>query len=181
MAGRPTKATKIKQQNLARARQILLEARQMPPERTSSRSVTPKNGEADNDGSGDEVECTGWTGGVSNYVSSDDEPIIISDDEEEEGVEELPEDELEEVVQKCLQTLEVASQPPTEPNMRPVIMRKRTEGDWRKAESRRSLGYNKQSGRTKRRHENLRGRKKRRMRSLERGKEDPDQSVLRVF
>ena len=29
--------------------------------------------------SGDEIECTGWTGGVAHYISSDEEPILIPD------------------------------------------------------------------------------------------------------
>ena len=47
--------------------------------------------------SGDEVQCTGWSGGVAHHLSSDEEPDFISDDEgEEEDVEELSGSELEE-------------------------------------------------------------------------------------
>lgn len=153
MVGRLTNAVKTKNKNLAHAQRILLETRKTPPVPTTLEHVTPENGEADDESSGDDVECTGWTGGISNYVSSDDEPIIISDDDEEEEVEKLSGSELEEMAQKHLETMGVASHSITELDLRSAIMCKQTEGDWRRAESHRALGYNRQSGRTKRRHE----------------------------
>lgn len=161
MAGRPTNATKAKNRNLANARRILLEAKKTPPAQTPLKSVTPESGEVDNESSGDDIECTGWTGGISHYVSSDDDPIIISDDDndddddDDDEVKELSGRELEEEVPKHSQPLEIASQSTTKLDACSAIMRKQTEGDWRRAESCRSLGYNKQSGRTKRRHEQL--------------------------
>jgi len=156
MVGRPTNAAQTRKKNLARARQIRLEARQTPPEPISPNPDTPENGEADNESSGDEVECTGWSGGVAHYVSSSDEPIVISDDEsEEEFVEELSGSELEEVARKCLGTPEAASKSSAEPSVHSAIMHKQTKKDWKKAESRRSLGYNGQSERTKRHHVRL--------------------------
>jgi hypothetical protein len=128
--------------------------------------------DADNESSGDEVECTGWSGGVTHYISSDEEPIIVSDDdkEEEEEVEMLSGSELEETIQQhsersgstttmeqpvtgTTEELTAAVKPLiTELNTLSVIMGPRTNQDWKKAESTRSLGYNGQSGRMKRHH-----------------------------
>ena len=163
MVGRPKTAAKTKKENLARAQQIRVEARKAPPELSSSNTNAAENGEADDESSGDDIECTGWNGSVVHYVSSDDEPIVISDDdtEGEEEVEELSGSELEEVLQRCLETPEAILQSNAETNRYSTIMRKRTEKDWKKAESCRSLGYNGQSARTKRHHEQLvRGKEK---------------------
>ena len=157
MAGRPTNAAKTRMENLARAQQAKLEARKTPPD-SPPHAGTTENGEADNESSRDnDIECTGWSGGVSHYVSSDDEPIIISgdDSEDDEEVEELSGSELEELMGRQLKTPEVTSQPSAELNTYSKIMHQRTQGDWKKAESRRSLGYNKLSTRTKRYHEQV--------------------------
>lgn len=121
----------------------------------------------------DEVECTGWSGGVAHYISSDEEPIVVSDDdkeEEEEEVEVLSGSELEETIRqhsersrstttmeepatRTTEELTVAvKRPISELNTLSVIMGPRTNQDWKKAESTRSLGYNGQSVRTKRHH-----------------------------
>ena len=156
MAGRPTNIAKNRKENLARARQIRLEATRAPPEPSSSDTDTVENGQADSESSGDDVKCTGWNGGVSHYVSSDDKLIIISDDNSgEEEVGELSGSELEEVLQRHLKTLEVTLQSSAETNAHSAIMHEQTKKDWKKAESRRSLGYNGQSARTKRHHEQL--------------------------
>lgn len=157
MAGRPTNAAKTRKKNLARARQIRLEARRAPPKPSPSDTDTGKNGQADNESSEDDIKCTGWSGGVSHHVSSGDEPIIISDNtsEGEEEVEELSgTPELEEVLQGS-ETPEVTPQSGAGTDAYSAIMQKQTGKDWKKAESRRSLGYNGQSARTKRYHEQL--------------------------
>jgi len=165
--GRPSNAALSKNQSLALARQIQLKARNAitPP---SLNSNNTDNRDADSENSGDEIECTGWSGEVTHYVSSDEEPIFVSDDSEEE-VEELSGSELEEVIQRRAERLAgvattgqpaartmveeppvMLEQPMTEPDMLSVIMGQRTNQEWKKAESTRSLGYNGQSTRTKR-------------------------------
>jgi len=159
--GRPSKVMLSKNQTLALARQIRLEARNpiIPP---SLYSGSAENQNADNESSGDEIECTGWSGGVVHYVSSDEEPILVSGEEEE--VEELSGSELEEEIQRRTEQLAgttaveqpaeesptTSEQPTAKPNLLSVIMGQRTNQGWKKAESTRSLGYNGQSGRTKR-------------------------------
>ena len=49
--------------------------------------------------SGGEVECTGWSGGVAHYISSDEELAATSGGSEDE-VDELSGSELEEVIQQ---------------------------------------------------------------------------------
>ena len=154
MVGRPTNAAQAKKRNLANARQHRLESRRVPTEPTSSDANTPENGEADDESSGDDIECTGWTGGVIHCLSSDDEPIVISSEDNDGGeVEELSGSELEEVVQERLRKLEATPQASDKPDAYSVITRKQTQKDWKKAESHRSLGHNGQSARTKRHHD----------------------------
>jgi hypothetical protein len=156
MAGRPTNAAQTKK-NLAKARQIRLDRvqRQASPASTPFNTNTLEDGGADTESSGD-IKCTGWNGGISHWLSSDEEPIIISDDNsEEEEVEELSESELGERGQGHLQSPGVTSPLNTEPNAHSAISCKHTQKDWKKAESSRSLGYNGQSARTKRRMEQL--------------------------
>jgi len=62
-----------------------------------------ENQDVDDESSGDNnIKCTGWSGGVSHYIPSDEEPIVISDndDDEEEVVEELSGSELEDTIQR---------------------------------------------------------------------------------
>ena len=85
-------------ENLARAQQAKLEARKTPLD-SPPHAGTTENGEADDKSSRDnDIECTGWSGGVSHCVSSSDEPIIISgnNSEDDKEVEELSGSELEE-------------------------------------------------------------------------------------
>jgi len=154
-----------KNQSLALARQARLEARNIPTTPPSPNPNNAKNQDVDDESSGDEVECTGWTGGVTHYTS-DEEPILVSDGSEEE-VEELSGSELEEVIQRHRERLAGASMEETpvarteessatvkrqmaEPDALSVITTPRTNHEWKKAESTRSLGYNNQSVRTKR-------------------------------
>ena len=154
MAGRPTDAAQAKKRNLANAQQHWLESRRVPTEPTSSDANTPENGEADNESSGDDIECTRWTGGVIHCLSSSDEPIVISSEDSDGGeVEELSGSELEEVVQECLRKLEAALQASDKPDAYSLITCKQTQKDWKKAESHHSLGYNGQSVWTKRHHD----------------------------
>ena len=130
MAGRPTNATKAKNRNLANARQILLEAKKTPPAQTPSKSVIPESREVDNESSGDNIECTGWTGGISHYVSSNDDPIIIldnnndddDDNDNDNEVKELSGSELEEEVLKHSQPLEITLQSTTKLDACSAIM-----------------------------------------------------------
>ena len=109
---------------------------------------------------------------VSHCISSGDEPIVISDDDDsEEVVEELSGSELEDAIQQHRDrstamaivgqpVIPVVAEPPamqpvTEPSALSAIEGPRTNQEWRKAESVRSLGYNGQSARTKRRKEKL--------------------------
>lgn len=178
--GRPTKAALKNKESLALARKIHLETRKTLASASAS-TLTPddngtENQENNNESSGSDVECTGWSGGIVHCISSDEEPIFIS--EEEEEVEDLSESELEEVIRRNRERLggtttvewpvvEVveewatdeplvmleAEQPKAEPGAFSVIMGKRSDQEWKRAESTRSLGYNGQSSRTKRRRE----------------------------
>lgn len=168
-AGRPSNAALSKNQSLALARQVRLETGKASKTPTLPPNPSPndaKNEDADNESSGDEIQCTGWSGGVTHYVSSDEEPIFISDDDDdEEVVEELSGSELEEVIQRHREqlggttTTEESSPAPrqleAEPNMLSIIMGQRTNQEWKKAESTRSLGYNGQSFRMKRHREKI--------------------------
>lgn len=161
--GRPSNAVLRKKQSLALARQVCLETRKVSMA-AMPRSNDTENQDADDESSEDEVECTGWSGGVTHYISSDDEPIFVSDSGEEEDVEELSGSELEEVIQRRLaratevgqpvaRTEELSAtvkRPIVEPNALSVIMGPQTSQKWKRAESTRSLGYNGQSVRTKR-------------------------------
>lgn len=169
-AGRPSNTTLSKNQSLALARRVRLEAGKASKVPTTPPNPSPnnsKNEDADNESSGDEIQCTGWSGGVTHYISSDEEHIFISDDDddEEEVVEELLGSELEEVAQRHRERLAGTTttkepspaprQPEAEPNTLSIIMGQRTNQEWKKAESTRSLGYNGQSARTKRHREKI--------------------------
>ena len=121
----------------------------------------------ENESSSDKIKCTGWSGGVTHYVSSDEEPIFISDDDREEEVEELSGSELEDAIQQCGEGLVgmttvkqaaarttvgelPAAQPIAEDGTPSILMDRRTNHEWKKAESTWSLGYNGQSAQTKR-------------------------------
>ena len=166
--GRLSNAALRKNETLALARKARLVAR-APTTAATPHPNDVDNQDADNESSGDEIECTGWSGGVTHYISSDEEPIFISDsDEEEEEVEDLSWSEVEEGAQQHREelggaaaaeqpTAEIAEepsamvkQPMAEPNSLSVIMGLRTNQEWKEAESTRSLGYNGQSDRTKR-------------------------------
>ncbi|KAF9652333.1 hypothetical protein BDM02DRAFT_3109340 [Thelephora ganbajun] len=82
---RPSNAKSSKKQALALARQVRLEARKASKLATTPSSPSPNNAEnqdVDNESCGNEIECTGWSGGVTHYISSDEEPIFIGDDED---------------------------------------------------------------------------------------------------
>ena len=62
--------------------------------RNSIPAITPhpgnaENQDADDESSEDDIQCTGWSGGVAHYISSDEEPTFVSDSNEEEEVKEL--------------------------------------------------------------------------------------------
>lgn len=162
MVGRPTKAANARKQGLARARQVRLEARRASPRDDSSGTGAAENGQAGDESSGDDAECTGWKGGVLHYVSSD-ETTVASEGDSEELIE-LSGNEPEEVLEEELKTTGPTVQSNSEMNVSySAIMHTRTMKDWRKVESHRQLGYNGQSKRTKRHHEQL---------AREKGKED---------
>ena len=123
-----------------RARQTRLEARKAPPK--------------DNSSSEDEIECTGWNGGILHCVSSDNEPIVISDDDSEEFIE-LSGSEPEEVSEEHPGMTDTIVQigPKTTPHS--VIMHGQTKKGWTKAESHGGLGYNGLSAWTKRHHDQI--------------------------
>lgn len=161
--GRPSNTVLRKNHSLALAQQTRLEARKAP---TTPHPNNTENQDTDNKSSEDEVECTGWSGGVAHYISSDDEPIFVSGSDEEE-VEELSGSELEELIQRRLTRVVKVDQPAArmmeepsatvkwpiaEPNALSAIMGPETNQKWKRAESTRSLGYNGQSDRTKRHH-----------------------------
>ena len=124
------------------------EGRQAPPESTPSTSKSTESSEVS-----DGIECTGWNGRVSYCLSSDNEPIVISDScSEDEEIEEFV-NGLPEVMQEHPEELKAVSQLSVKPSRYSIISKKQTKGDWRKAESHHSLGYNGQSARTKRYHE----------------------------
>ena len=117
--------------------------------------------------SSDEIKCTGWSGGVTHYVSSNKEPVFISDDDGEEEVEKLSGSELEDTIWQCgeglvgMTTMKQAAvrttvgelpaaQPIAGDGTPSVLMDRWTNHKWKKAESTRSLGYNGQSAQTKR-------------------------------
>jgi hypothetical protein len=66
---------------------------------------------------------------------------------------------LEEVLQRHLKTLEVASQSSAETNAQSAIMGKQTKRGWKDAESHCSLGYSGRSACTTRHHKQLARRK----------------------
>ena len=172
--GHPTKATLKKNTSLAFARKMCLKNRKtLTP--ASTPTPTPDDDDGNNDSDGNEdaknqdfksersedlIECTRWSRGVVNYISSDEEPLFIS--EEEEEVEDLLESELEEVIQQNRERSQgttmveqpvvgvVEEQPEAEPGAFSTIMGQWTTQEWKRAESTRSLGYNGQSSRTKR-------------------------------
>ena len=169
--GRPSKAALNKKKTLALARQVRLEIRHTP----TATMVSPipntdtENQDAGDESPGDDIECTGWSGGVTHYISSDEEVDSLSNDSDEE-VEELTGSELEGMIQRNRgesagvrvateglpapsAKLEAPVQQRTEPAAVSVIMGQRTNREWKKAENARSLGYNGRSVRTKRRHE----------------------------
>lgn len=175
--GRPSKAALNKNRSLTLARQVRLGVRN-----TSAAVISPPttdvnnvgNQDAANKSSGDEVECTGWSGGVTHCISSDEEQIDASGDNEVEEVEELSGSELEEVIQRNRERftgkaaiawpvaraterlpamLKATVQQKSEPSPFSDIMGKRTNREWKKAENTRSLGYSGHSARTRRRQE----------------------------
>jgi hypothetical protein len=151
MVGRPTTTTSNKNRALALARQVRLETRRGPLAAIPPPIPTPSNvdnHDADDESSGDDIECTGWSGGVVHYISSDEEPIVVSDGESEDSevVEELSGSKLEEAIQQHSKRVPATAKP----NTFPVIMNLRTNQEWKKAENIRSLGYNGRSTRTKR-------------------------------
>ena len=168
--GRPSNTALKKKQSLALARQLRLEARKVSKPAVISPNPGPndtENLDAENESSDDEIKCTGWSGGVTHYVSSDEEPICISDDDGEEEVEELSGSELEDATWQHGELLAgtttakqatagtaveelLAAQPIAEADTPSVLANQRTNQEWKKAESTRSLGYNGQSARTKR-------------------------------
>lgn len=174
--GRPSNVTLRKKQSLALARQACLEARK-PPFQLAVISPTPdpnnaENQDVENESSGDEIKCTGWSGGVTHCISDDEEPIFISDSDgegEDEEVEVLSGSELEEAIQRhgewsagkatmrhtAAGTMmdeppAMQKQPIAESVVLSITMDQRTNQEWRKMESTRSLGYNGQSARMKR-------------------------------
>ena len=175
--GQPSNTALKKKESLALARQACLAAR-----KGSKLAITPpdpnpiyaENQDMEGESSGDEVQCTGWSGGVAHYLSSDEEPDFVSEDEgEEEDVEELSGSELEEAQRHAEQVagtttaeriaagtmVEVSPAtlkwPIAESDALSAIMDQRTDRDWKKAENTRSLGYNGQSARTKRLREKV--------------------------
>ena len=102
--GRPSNTALKKKQSLALTRQLSLEARKasrpaiIPPNPNSNNA---ENLDVENESSSDEIKCTGRSGGVIHYVSSDRGPIFISDDDREEEVEELSGSELEDAIRQC--------------------------------------------------------------------------------
>ena len=154
MVGWPTTATLNKNRALTCARQTCLESRRRPPVAALPLHPDPvDNQDADNESSGDEIECTGWSGGIAHYVSSDEETIVVSDDSEE-VVEELSGSELEEVIQhhreRVVASAPTVEQPTAESSALSVIMRTRTKREWKKVEMTQLLGYSGRSVRTKR-------------------------------
>ena len=178
--GRPSKAALKKKQSLSNARKARHPLKNRPTTGVISSGSDTNNAEnqpekADDEDSGEEVECTGWSGGVVHYVSSDEEPILVSD--EEEDIDELSGSELEEIMRlnrekgeelpDVTDTGGLSTQPPTdttdtevvletpegpEPGVDAlsIVMAKRTNQEWKRAETTRSLGYNGRSKRTKR-------------------------------
>lgn len=156
MVGRPTNAARKKKENLARARQIRMERRRQAPPEPTHNAEPAESGEVSDESSEGEIECTGWDGGVSHCLSSDDEPIVISDsDSGDEEVEELFGGEVGVMWQKRSESPEDVASLEAKPSGYSIIMRQQTKKDWKKVESRRSLGYNGQSARTKRHHEQV--------------------------
>ena len=145
MVGRPTNAAQARKKNLARARQLRLERRRAPPESTPSTAESTESREVSGG-----IERTGWNGRVSHCPSSNDEPIVVSDSGSGDGGIEEFANGLPEVMQEHPKELKAVSQFSVKPSGYSIISKKRTEGDWRKAGSHRSLGYNGQSARTKR-------------------------------
>ena len=100
--GQPLQATLNKNQSLALAQQVCFKTGKAPPAAKTPPSPNPNNVEdqdADNESSGDGIECTGWSGGVAHYISNE-ESILVSDDKEDEEVKELLGSELEEIIQQ---------------------------------------------------------------------------------
>ena len=170
--GRPSKAALNKRKSLAHAREIKAKKSSAPS--AAPETDNTENQDADSESSEDKVvECTGWSGGVAHCVSSDGGPILIGDSDEE-VVEELSGSELEEAVQKNMErsarrtveqqpaaaameepsaTPEAATQSEVKPDMISVITGQRSQKEWDKAESSRSLRYNGRSARSKRHRE----------------------------
>ena len=100
-------------------------------------------------GSSNDNEVTKWTGSV-NYIFSDQESES-EEGSEEEWAKELKGQELAEslqiMVEMRIEELELASHTPYE-----EIIHSKSRQDWKRAESKRSLGYNGHSEWTKQHH-----------------------------
>ena len=83
--GRPSNAKLTRNKSLALAQEARLKARKDSVVAVVLNADTTENKGADDESSGSEVECTGWSGGLAHYISSDEEPIFIGKSEEEEG------------------------------------------------------------------------------------------------
>ena len=98
--GHPSKASLKKKESLALAQKVHLGNLKIPKVPPTCNTNNAEYLDTNDKSSGDDIECTGWTGGVTHYISSDEDPILISDDEEEEEVEELSGSGLEGAIQQ---------------------------------------------------------------------------------
>jgi hypothetical protein len=102
-----------------------------------------------------ESECD-WHGGVNHFPSDSDWDSLNdsdwkTDSSSESDFGDVSELEGDELIESLQATLEAEMQIISIPTPYEQILKPHTSGDWRKAESNRSLGYNKLSGCTQRR------------------------------
>ncbi|KIJ46039.1 hypothetical protein M422DRAFT_250466 [Sphaerobolus stellatus SS14] len=133
--------SKVKLTAAKRARAARWSKKQPPP--------APEFIETSDSDSNSDIECTGWTGGVSHIISDYEDSDAGYSIVEDGFLEELGRDDLIEGLQREWQNqldLELLAKP----TATEVLMREVGSKQWKAAESNRSLGYNELSERCQR-------------------------------
>ena len=72
--GCPSTVSIKKKESLALARKVRLENLKIPKVPPTHSANDTEYLDAHGESSGDKIECTGWTGGVAQYISSGEDP-----------------------------------------------------------------------------------------------------------
>ncbi len=144
-----------KKYSAARARAAKAALRSNPlslaADHSESEGAIPISSDSDAD------ECTQWTGGVNHELSDTEsdltwvETSTADSDSTESSEDDMSEVEGDDIVESVRASLEHEIKLLAIPTQYEQISRKLTADDWKKAEKNRSLGYNGNSDRTKRR------------------------------